>query len=432
MKNLVFPILLIVCLLSTNVTAQTGNSAEARGGSIYSSIGVGYPVDVTSAGLKAQGILGLTNINRETSSLANPGLWASTFYSQASTGLQLTRAEVESSASTGTNVNLQTGYLHLLFPLKPGKIGMSVGMYPVTRANFKSVNTKTFNSTANTELEYTNEVQSFGGINKFEVGFAFKLGENFSIGYAPSIAFLTLKNSEALDFNVSGFADHSQEIDYNGNAFAQRFGFTGTFKSVLRETDTFSFGGTLNLPYTIDAKRTFSAIKNVRGAEQEVTINGAEDQNGDIDMPMEASFGIGYSPSNLFNLAVEAELQKWSDFSNTLDPSSQELMNDRKKIGFGGQYHPYRKNLDTFLSGFKYAAGISYDTGHLNILDQNIETLWLNTGFGIPSKVASFVDFSFQYGFRGTTDNNLFKERIWTVGMSVNLTELMFVRPKLR
>lgn len=90
MKNLVFPILLM-CLISISAEAQTGNSAEARGGSIYSSIGVGYPVEPTSAGLQAQGILGLTNINRETSSLANPGLWASTFYSQASTGLRLSR-----------------------------------------------------------------------------------------------------------------------------------------------------------------------------------------------------------------------------------------------------------------------------------------------------------------------------------------------------
>lgn len=432
MKNLVFPILLIIGLLSNAASAQTGNSAEARGGSVYSSIGVGFPVDPTSAGLKAQGILGLTNINRETSSLANPALWASTFYSQASTGLQLTRADVESTGSSGTNVNLQTGYLHLLFPIKPGKIGVSLGLYPVTRADFKSVNLKTFNSTATTELEYTNEVQSFGGINKFEVGIAFKLGKNFTFGYAPSIAFLTLKNSEALDFNVVGFEDHSQEIDYNGNSFAQRFGFTGSFNSILRENDSFSFGGTLNLPYTIKARETFSALKSVRGIEQEVSINGAEEREGDISMPLEAAFGFGYAPSTLFNVAVEAQIQNWSEFTNELDPSSQQLMNNRTKLGFGGQYHPYRTNLDSFLSGFKYAAGISYDTGHLSILNENIETLWLNTGIGIPSKVASFVDFSFQYGFRGTTDNNLFKEQIWAVGMSINLTELMFVRPKLR
>jgi hypothetical protein len=421
-----------MCLISISVEAQTGNSAEARGGSIYSSIGVGYPVEPTSAGLQAQGILGLTNINRETSSLANPGLWASTFYSQASTGLRLSRANVESTASSGTNVNLQTGYLHLLFPIKPGKMGVSIGMYPVTRANFKSVNVKSFNATATSELEYTNEVQSFGGINKFELGFAFKLGENLSFGYAPSIAFLTLKNSEALDFNVVGFEDHSQEIDYNGNSFAQRFGITGTFIGLLRENDSFSFGGTLNLPYTIKAKETFSAIKSVRGIEQEVTIEGTEDREGDIQMPLEAAFGLGYAPSSIVNLSAEIQIQNWSEFTNELDPSSQQLMNDRTKFGIGGQYHPYRTNLDSFLAGFKYAAGLSYDTGHLNILGENIETLWLNTGIGIPSKVASFVDFSFQYGFRGTTDNNLFKERIWTVGMSINLTELMFVRPKLR
>lgn len=233
-------------------------------------------------------------------------------------------------------------------------MGVSIGMYPVTRANFKSVNVKSFNATATSELEYTNEVQSFGGINKFELGFAFKLGENLSFGYAPSIAFLTLKNSEALDFNVVGFEDHSQEIDYNGNSFAQRFGITGTFNGLLRENDSFSFGGTLNLPYTIKAKETFSAIKSVRGIEQEVTIDGTEDREGDIQMPLEAAFGLGYAPSSIVNLSAEIQIQNWSEFTNELDPSSQQLMNDRTKFGIGGQYHPYRTNLDSFLAGFKY------------------------------------------------------------------------------
>ena len=66
-----FSSITLVIFSTTTVLAQTGNSTEARGGSIYSAIGVGFPVDNTSSGLLSQGILEL-HVNRETSSLANP------------------------------------------------------------------------------------------------------------------------------------------------------------------------------------------------------------------------------------------------------------------------------------------------------------------------------------------------------------------------
>ena len=129
LKNLgLFSSITLVIFSTTTIHAQTGNSTEARGGSVYSALGVGFPVDNTSSGLLSQGILGVTNVNRETSSLANPGLWAENFYTQAGTGIQLTRSNVESISGNGTNVNLQTGYIHLLLPIKPGKIGLSVGL----------------------------------------------------------------------------------------------------------------------------------------------------------------------------------------------------------------------------------------------------------------------------------------------------------------
>lgn len=422
----------VVIFSATTILAQTGNSAEARGGSVYSAIGVGFPVDNTSSGLLSQGILGVTNINRETSSLANPGLWAENYYTQAGTGIQLTRSNVESISANGTNVNLQTGYIHLLLPVKPGKIGLSVGLYPVTRANYKSVNTNSFQNTTISSIEYDNEIQSFGGINKFEVGIGFKLGKHFSFGYAPSVAFFTLKNSEAFSFNEIGYLDHNQEIDYSGASFAQRFGIAGTFLNLFSNEDRLSIGGSINLSYSLDVSREFTSIKSIEGFLQEVKLNDGIEEKGQVTMPFEASFGVGYAPSSITNFSIEGQIQNWSGYENELDRSSEGLMNDRFKIGVGGQYHPHRQNIGTFLSGFKYSAGVSYDSGHLNISGEDIQTLWINAGIGIPSKIASFIDLSVQYGIRGKAENNLFEERIWALGFSVNLTELMFVRPKLR
>jgi hypothetical protein len=410
-----------------NLLAQDGNSSEAKGGSVYSAIGVGFPIDNTSSSLLAQGIVGVTNINRKTSSLANPGLWGNTFFTQAGTGFQLTQSLTEHLNSNTKSVNLETGYLHALFPLKPGKVALSLGLYPVTRANFKSKSTLSLNP----KVDYVNEVQSYGGINKFEIGFGFKLGEYFSFGYAPSLAFLTLKNTQRFSFLSSEFQNYSQEINFNGATFSQRLGLTATFENLISEKDRISLGVSINLPYSFRVSNNKTSLKKIEGRLEEIKLENVIDK-GDITLPFEAAFGLGYTANAITNFSIETQIQNWSDFKNEFDQSSELNTKDRFRIGFGGQYHPYRTNSSYFLSNFKYSAGISYDTGHLKISDQEIKTLWLNTGIGIPSKVSSFVDISIRYGIRGTTANNLFKERIWELGLSINLTELMFVRPKLR
>ena len=428
----------VIAFTATSM-AQTGYSGQAKSGSIYSSIGVGSPVDNTSAGLLAQGLLGITNVSRETSAIANPALWAQAFYTQAGTGLQLSRYSVSTENSSGSSTELQSGYLHLLLPVVPGKVGVSVGLYPVTRSNFKSITSYDFTAGTDTEVNFANEINSTGGISKVEAGFGFKLTKNISVGYAPSIAFINSKISEYVNFDISGFTDQYQKYEITGSTFAQRFGITGSFNNVLSSSDRLSVGATLNLPYTIDASQNFTAEKSVEGTIEEVDLSSElTATEGDIHLPQEFAVGIGYAPKSYLNFGAEMQVQSWSDYYNELYPEYDGYLTDRTKIGFGGQYHPYRRGFNSFLSGFKYSAGVSYDSGHLTIQDVDtnedvdISTLWINTGIGIPSRTASFIDLSLQYGIRGTTSNNLFQENIWSLGLSVNLTELMFVRPKLR
>jgi hypothetical protein len=427
-----FALLLAALLVSPGI-AQTGNSSLGRSGSIYSSLGVGFPVDPTSAALQAQGILGITNVNRQTSGLANPALWGDAVFSQAATGLQLTRANITDNNATASNVNLETAYLHLLLPIKPGKFGVSASLYPVTRSQFKALNTNTISLGVDSTASYNNDLKSLGGINKFEIGFGIEITKNFTVGYAPSIAFLSLTESEYLTFETTGFEVQNQERNINGSAIAHRFGLTGTFSALLRENDRLSIGATINLPYTLKAKQSLSAIKSVQGVSTIVDLSSEVDiPKGDITMPFEMAFGLGYSPSPLLNFSGELQLQEWSGYNNELNISAQEVMNNRMKIGFGGQYHPYRSTVKTFLSELKYSAGVTYDTGHLSIDNQNISTLWINSGIGIPSRNGTFIDFSLRYGMRGQGTIGLFEENIWSLGFTVNLTELMFVRPKLR
>ena len=431
LKNLA--VVLLIGLLSPMIAKAQQQSDEGRGGSPYSVFGLGLPQEVTSDNFKAQGITGVSGISQEMTSLSNPALWNRSYFTQAFTGLNLSKYKLKSGSSSEENGNFGSGYLHILFPLSPGKLGLSVSLYPVTRASYRLLDSGTFMTSSTDTVAFTNEITRSGGLNKFEIGFGLKLTKNISVGYAPSVAFMTLENNESLLFSSTSFNAQDQTINNTGVAFSQRFGISALFSSVLRETDRIALGATIDLPYNIGTNSSFKVQRSVGGIEQEIDYTSSlSASEGDVYIPLEASFGLGYAPSPFVNFAAEGTFQKWSDFTNELDPSEEAFMKDRMKIGFGGQFHPYKRNSGSFFSRFKYSGGVSYDTGHLTIQGNDISTLWLNTGLGILSRSSSSVDISFRYGFRGTTNNNLIKERIWALGFSVNLTELMFIRPKLR
>ncbi|HCD52853.1 MAG TPA: hypothetical protein DEQ34_10420 [Balneolaceae bacterium] len=431
LKKVLIPAVLFISVINFQSSAKAQLS-EAKSGSIYSFFGVGQPVDIESSAFKGYGGFGLSNVNQEMFGLQNPGLWGFVQYTQAISGADLSTYKTQTTSQNGGSTNFEATKLHVLFPIKNGKLGLSLALFPVTRSSFDIVNTGTFEAEGE-EIIYANELTSYGGVNKFEAGLGFRLTNNISIGYAPSVAFLSLSSTENFSFTSGLFSSHSQVTKYSGAAFAQRFGLAAKFRSFLRRGDQISFGATYSLPYQIGTNATLTTDKTYNSTNE--TIDLSEQlyaESGDVQMPMEFGAGLGYAPSRYVNFNAEMQVQQWGNYSNALVDDSGYQLTDRTRFGFGGQYHPYKRGLDTFFSSFKYSAGLSYDTGHLVVQNENISTLWINTGLGILSRGLSSIDLSLRYGFRGTTNSNLIEERIWSLGVSVNLAEVMFIRPKLR
>ena len=416
----------------TYIGAQNLSSNLAQSGSVYSAYGVGYPVDLETGSAKAHGVFGLSSVNQEVVGLSNPGLWSQSYYTQGASGLDFKNLRLKNSTTEARSTLFEKGYLQLLFPIKSNELGLSVGLYPVTRSNLRIINEDTFDSFGDTVV-YQSEFQQFGGINKFELGFGWKITENISIGYAPSVAFFTMENSEAFNFSSSLYAQQTQKLNISGAAFSHRFGVSGTFRSLLRSQDKLSLGATFTAPFSMTLRQNFFTEKSLEVGSKTVELsNLLPAKRGELSMPLELAGGVGYAPHSRFNISAEVHYQQWSTYSNTLFDNNGAGMTDRLRFGTGVQLHPYKRVQSGFFSSFKYSAGLSYDTGHLTIQDQEIRTLWLHSGLGILSRSSSSLDVSLRYGFRGTTESSLIEENIWAIGLSVNLAEIMFLRPKLQ
>ncbi|WP_138430891.1 hypothetical protein [Fodinibius saliphilus] len=431
MKKLAF-IALVFCFINSLAWAQSSIESKASTGSVYSKLGVGYPVSIANTSSRSSGLLGVSFNQNNVGNLANPAHWGNTVYGLGAGGIGITSYHASSNNSSVTNLDFGVQQFQLQLPIIRGVLGISGSFAPVSETNYRNFDFKqqiVSRGTTQDTLQYAIENEGSGGTNSAELGIGWKINKNLSIGYAASAVFLSHNDKYVSNILTSGYNTVSYTYKTSGVGLGNRFGAHVRFPDLFSEGDQLGLGVAVSLPVSISASQEKESEEIIQ------TLDPIELGEGTIKLPMKVSGGLSYRPNNLIILAAEGLYQGWSDYRNDLEDLSQTGTSfvDRYKMGLGMQYLPYRSGSDKFLSKFKYRIGTSFDTGHLQIDNKNISTLKFSLGLGIRSpNSASSIDLSFEYGIRGTNSLNLIKEQIWGMKLSVNLAEIMFFRPKLK
>jgi len=413
---------------------------KARSGSVYSYLGLGAPIDYRSSAAEGMGMSGVALYDDYVPGLANPAYWGNTVYTTATGGVFFQNYDARDNNGHAKNSLISASQFQLVLPLKRNRVGLSLSLSPLTRSNFKVVDQTVLPPALNNgrdTLAYSIQNQGDGGLNRLELGIGVRIYKNISIGYAPSLIYGPLQNNLKVHFvsfdpNVT-YNDITYDQTTTNIGFGNRFGVYGTQRKIFSKKDALSFGAAVSLPINLKSERY---IESDRALGQSVKTFRLKDKDafgtGDIRYPMEIMAGLQYAFNPALGVGTELLYQNWSDYTN-FDGNQEAYMTDRYKIALGARYRPFMKRVDTFFSHFKYRLGASYDSGYLKLNGQQIETLKLSAGLGILSpRNRSSVDISLEYGIRGTRSQNLVKENIWGLRLSINLAELMFYRPKLQ
>lgn len=387
------------------------------------------------------GVTGVSFFEPNVPGLGNPAHWGSTILTLASGGFSLQKFNASDNSGRSSNAVFLANNFQLQFPLEKNKIGISVSLTPLTRSNFRVLDTQSQIIGSGSQLDTliaNIETRGNGGVNSLELGLGWKIIPGFSVGYAASLVFASIENNVITTFQNSSYQGLSYSLQTSGTGIGNRFGALVSIPRLLSSNDRLQLGAAASLPVFLNSERIQESDK-ITGpnSTKSITIReGAGLGEGDIQLPLEVSGGLTYQPGPELYFTAEALYQQWSEFESDFNPGQQNLMSDRYKRGFGIRYFPFVSGSDKFFSKFKYRAGISYDTGHLKINGHQIETLLFSAGIGIPGVPTRYsnssIDISFHYGIRGTEAQNLVKESIWGLQLSLNLAELMFYRPKLQ
>ncbi|MDI6401794.1 hypothetical protein QLX67_07300 [Balneolaceae bacterium ANBcel3] len=403
-----------------------------RGGSLYARFGAGLPHDTNAGFADGMGVYGVAIFESRHTNNANPAIWSRSLVSNASGLFEINSFQSTLGEEKTSVTQYQAGSFQLVLPVKRDRVGISLSISPLTSLRYQTFSDHAVSADQNHALEeipYTTENTGSGGLNRLELGIGVRLTSSISVGYAPSLILGVLRHDQFVDFDHVDYRSLELRGRESHYGFGNRFGLFIQDDNVFGNNDRLSFGATVNLPVTLSSEKTLRS--RVRGIEFDVHPDSYFG-DGNAKLPMEIGAGFAYYFNPRFLVSSDILYQNWEEYRNYYG-DQETYYKDRIRVGAGTQLIPGGRDASRFFSRFIYRLGVSYDTGHITLNDKNIESFRIHAGLGVPSsRTRSSFDISAEYGFMGTSKADLARERVFSLKVSFNLSELMFMQRLLQ
>jgi hypothetical protein len=428
---------LFILLVTAILTLPVGVSAqgEYQNSSVYSSIGMGNPIDFRSSVGSGMGMSGVGIWNFNTVNNANPAYWGGSFFTMATAGLSMKSFTASDNFGEDRNTMINFNQVQIILPVWREVVGISMSLQPLTESRFSFFQDGSIVRPGGDSLNYLIDRRGDGGINRLEIGIGARLTEWLLIGYAPSLIFGYYENDNVTFFDRPGYTDINYKVGTRHIGFGNRIGLLASHYGMFRNNDRITLGTAFTLPVQLSSRRNMTTEVITGEPLRRRTIELFPEDHygeGEIELPLELNSGLTYNVNPFFLIAGEILFQNWSNYNN-FEGNTESFLKDRTKYSLGLQYDARRRGESGFFNNFVYRLGTSYDDGHLRLNNANIETVMISAGLGIPSPYfGSTIDISVDYGIRGTKSNDLVRERIFGLRASFNLSEIMFLQRRLQ
>lgn len=325
----------------------------------------------------------------------------------------------------------------LAFPISK-KISLSASLLPYSSVGYNLTLERQISEFEGDII--ANEITEFsgaGGINKFLVGAAFNVFENFSIGANINYLFGSITKEAELYSNQDPrhFRDISDKtirgINFDLGLLYSRF--INNYK--------YNIGFTIKPGKDISTQTTtmqvFSGPVYDSGSSPEYDpyyelIDSSLDQNQQTHLPLESSVGISLQANEKWLIGLDYRYINWENFQE----NSMKLQNiqNSNEIILGGFFTPKKDDIYNYFNRVEYRWGLSYSTGYL--LDNDTQNNALQhfsgtLGFGLPiNRVTSKANLALKYGV--INNINSISEQYFSIYLSMTLNEKWFQKIKIQ
>jgi hypothetical protein len=412
----------LLTIISARMMAQNNNSP-------YSQLGIGDLEDGyynRTSGMANTGIAYRSNrflINNNPASFS--GLTDQYFTMEV--GL---RGQYISYAGTQVNVasteSADITFRKLVLGIKLSKHwGSSIGLLPFSTQNYEFA--VPYNLVGSTVQIASHFYQGHGSVNRAYFANSYEFFHHLSIGVDASYIFGQLNQNDIIQSTANGATLVSTTNNINlQNAYItygmQLYGKVG-------KNWQYSIGGT----YAMRADLLAASTKLVLGADSS-TLQNIQNDEGYMSLPNAYGVGIALTDKQKYTFLADYRYQDWNGVNaknaSTYPGQGYNITSaERGSVGFEMSKKKAFYNTRVELSYLQ--AGAYYENSYLQINGKQIIDKGVTFGFGVNSLRSPLAySVTFQYGIKGTTENNLIRENYANIIVNINFGTIWYTKGK--
>ncbi|TAF46620.1 MAG: hypothetical protein EAZ51_05740 [Sphingobacteriales bacterium] len=406
--------------------------AQSTTNSPYSKFGLGTIKGAYLAQNKGMGNLafgissygGYQNIN-----VANPASYSNIRLTTFDIGA---RAEIQNLTKGSVSEKGFNGSLsHFVFAIPvTKKSALSFGLLPYSNLGYNFTNASMVD-TFSVEHIYRGE----GGLAKAYLGYGIKLGKHFSVGANVTYLFGNLKQSTSTEFSkYVGFLNSRKQIENSVGGIVAEYGLQYVTALNKKTKLTIGYAGNLKSNLQTTNKILYTRYQKNISTDRELASDTTKFQNnisGKMVLPSSNNFGFSIERVNHWLIGADLRTTRWSELVRN---DVNQNLNNSWGVSVGGQITPDINAVSNYLALIDYRVGFNFDKTFMHVSQTDIKSSSLNVGLGLPllSARTTFykINIATEIGKRGTTDNNLVKEKFINIHIGFTINDRWFQKYK--
>ncbi|MFC2117914.1 hypothetical protein ACFLTI_05715 [Bacteroidota bacterium] len=420
--------ILLICLSSVFYSGNSQNTVSSP----YSRFGLGDLYWKGFGQSKAMGGIGIGINDKRHLNMINPASYNSMDSGVDSMsvtfefGLSDRISKFKTNNYSETANNASFSYLAIGFPVSK-KMAASIGVIPYSNVGYDINDIQTFNSIGDVNYNYSGT----GGISQFYIGGAVEPVKNLSLGLNFSYLFGSLEQGKSITF--------PEEVDFLNSSKTDKtiisdviFDFGLQYSIDFNNDRKLTIGGIYGNKTNLDVRHDMTII-NYAGTVKD-TISDINNEPNLISLPGNFGLGFTFGEEDKFTFGADYYQQNWE---NTSFLGKKDSLANSNRISFGMEFVPDYRSLNNYFQRVRYRVGGHISNTYLQLRGNQLNEIGLSLGLSLPLAKTQYnslsetsINISFEFGKRGTLENNLLKENYAIIGLNLTLQDVWFKKRK--
>ena len=412
----IIKISLVIFLISASVWAD--------GGSLYTRKGIGDLYFALNARRFSLGGGGIALKDVVDFSSLNPAGWYSIKRTRFDAGMYYNASALSNSSSSVKYAQAKISGFSIAVPVDTTKgIVLAGGLVPYSNVMYEVDAQESDPLVGSYKAIY----EGSGGINKIFAGISFNLPLDFSVGAAFEYYYGRIEyNSNSIMADVQYKNGIFKDLDnYQGTAINAGI-ITPDLSRIFGSKDISDLHLGLSVNSFFLLKRDSSEVS---GSSDSTFVSSSVSQK--INMPVRLGYGLSVKLFNRYQIVADYIYQPFAQYSvNNIKPGVYQNLN---RYSAGVEYANPNPDKESYWDRVTYRLGVSFENSQYFMNSTSINQYAMYAGFSLPfgniyGGTYNTIDIGLQYGERGTTSNNLIKEKFFTLNVGISMGELWFIR----